>query len=61
LSGNRTERRGDREPEDCVIYLTDRRRTAKPLLDEHDRETREGQDIARNIERLGYEVRIERD
>ena len=62
MSGNRTERRGDRDPEHYIIYLTERRvNTAQPLLDENDREIRNGQDVARFIERLGYEVRIERD
>jgi hypothetical protein len=61
LSGTRHERRGDKDPEEYVIYLTDPRLIGVPLTDDRNRETREGIDVARYIERLGYSVRIERD
>lgn len=61
MSGTRHERRGDRDPEEYVIILRDPKRIAKPLLNENDRETRDGIDAARYLERLGYDVRIDRD
>lgn len=62
MSGNRTVRRGDKDPENYIIIVTERRiNTAMPLLDENERELREGQNVARFIEGLGYEVRIERN
>jgi hypothetical protein len=61
MSGNRTERRGVKNPEEYRITLSDPRRIAKPLLDDNDRETAEGRNFAQDLERLGYRVVIERD
>jgi hypothetical protein len=47
--------------EEYTITLTDHRRIAQPLLDEHDRELRAGSDLIRTIERLGFDVDIRRD